>query len=623
MSRNFNTFVHSSNRNLNWPQGQLHEPKFQIKNFEVAGTLNSSAPVNSRFDHELELLNQSAHPDLSIDNSPIHGSLCDIRDHMSPTCKVASEEGLRKLVQVYNRTSHTDRNTVQMGKGWGAHYLLNQKPNEPCVFFSYGISHDWTFDSQLAMDWNCEGLLFDPTINHPPVMQPGNLKFARKGAPILGGNSFEVISPVKLRKELKYERVHVLKMDCEGCEYALIKDVAQEDLNFFDRIDQFSVEIHLSTKWIRSNEHINNLGLLYHVLFSAGFELIHKDITHCAPEDEATGCPDVLKSMGYPCHAHCHNYLFARPNGRHGSGSYASSDILTRMKLDRHEPFKSQIHQYFSMEPTRQLHFVTYGDDAFALSRERLVREARSMRVFSSAHAYSRSELQRDRDFVAWVDPIKSVWNSKKGGGYWIWKPYIINKTLNSISNRDILVYADAGCICNRNGLKRFGDYIRSLNETEYGVLSFQLTHKEFKWTSRQILEAFNQSATSKHGTSEMYHSTVLIFVKNHHALKVVNMWLNFIRSHPTFVTDDHNKDAQDPSFIQNRHDQSIFSLVRKIEGSVVRRDDTWTVEFLGDWNHESGDAGADALMSPFIAARMGNSDDSCAGLGRFVCRVH
>ena len=287
--------------------------------------------------HTLQLLNQSAPADLSIDDSPIRGSLCDIRDHMSPTCKVASEEGLRRLVQVYNRTSHTDRNTVQMGNGWGARYLLDQKPNEPCVFFSYGISRDWTFDSQLAMDWNCEGLLFDPTTNHPPVMQPGNLKFTRKGAPILGKNSFEVISPVKLRKELKYERVHVLKMDCEGCEYALIKDMAQEDPNFFDRIEQFSVEIHLSRKWIRSNEHMNNLGLLYHVLFSAGFELIHKDITHCAPKDEATGCPDVLKSMGYPCHAHCHNYLFARPNVRHGSGSYDSSDILTRMKLDRHE----------------------------------------------------------------------------------------------------------------------------------------------------------------------------------------------------------------------------------------------------------------------------------------------
>jgi hypothetical protein len=48
-------------------------------------------------------------------------------------------------------------------------------------------------------------------------------------------------------------------------------------------------------------------------------------------------------------------------------------------------------------------------------------------------------------------------------------------------------VYADAGCICNRRGLRRFGEYISAIDETRYGVLSLQLSHRESTWTTRQL----------------------------------------------------------------------------------------------------------------------------------------
>jgi hypothetical protein len=33
-------------------------------------------------------------------------------------------------------------------------------------------------------------------------------------------------------------------------------------------------------------------------------------------------------------------------------------------------------------------------------------------------------------------------------------------------------------------------------------------------------------------------------------------------------------------------------------------------------------EAGLDALKTPFIGARMGNTADSCDGIGRFVCNL-
>ena len=53
------------------------------------------------------------------------------------------------------------------------------------------------------------------------------------------------------------------------------------------------------------------------------------------------------------------------------------------------------------LDPQRELHFITYGDVLFDLSRERLVAEAQSMKVFTSVHAFNRGELERDEDFFA------------------------------------------------------------------------------------------------------------------------------------------------------------------------------------------------------------------------------
>lgn len=116
------------------------------------------------------------------------------------------------------------------------------------------------------------------------------------------------ISPVDFRIELQHSRIKVLKMDCEGCEYALVNSMALSDPLFLDHVEQFVVSVHLSQKWI----HVRNLGLLYHFLFQSGFKLIHAVLAHCDPLHEATGCSLELLRINYPCTKHCHNYLFAR-----------------------------------------------------------------------------------------------------------------------------------------------------------------------------------------------------------------------------------------------------------------------------------------------------------------------
>lgn len=203
------------------------------------------------------------------------------------------------------------------GSEWGKHVLCDYPPSrkDSCVFYSFGISHDYSFDTDLAKRWRCRGFAADPTVIHLSQLHP-RVTFHNVAAKTRAASPFPVVTSMpSLMKWLNHTHVSVLKMDCDGCEYSLGEDIATEDPSFFRKVDQFAVEVHLSKTWLDDPEALHSLGLLYGFLEEAGLELQHVDITPCAPEDEAPGCMSELLEMGYPCGDSrcCHNYLFSRP----------------------------------------------------------------------------------------------------------------------------------------------------------------------------------------------------------------------------------------------------------------------------------------------------------------------
>lgn len=265
-------------------------------------------------------------------------------DSLSPACRSASLNALVKVSSLLTLAAGSAggfsfvgnvpaATSVKLfGKGWGGHALVEnvstgRPPGSagPCIFYSYGISIDYSFDEELARDWGCHGFLFDPSIVYPASMAHG-MRFFYLAAPLLDSDHQRPClearkcalpaeaSPPRVMALFGHSWISVLKMDCEGCEFALARDVAAADPTFFSRVGQFAVEVHVPRTFLKGGMELHFLGLLYHMLSAHGFELVQAKVKMCGRKHEETGCLPELVALGYPCGIGrgCHNYLFAR-----------------------------------------------------------------------------------------------------------------------------------------------------------------------------------------------------------------------------------------------------------------------------------------------------------------------
>jgi len=250
--------------------------------------------------------------------------------------------------------------------------------------------------------------------------------------------------------------------------------------------------------------------------------------------------------------------------------------------------------------PTRNIHFITYGNDKFEKAKTRIVKEAHVFGEFNSVKAFGPEHLPKD-----FTNNYEQILNMPRGGGYWIWRPIIIQQALDKMNDDEYLVYLDAGCTINTKGKHRFNEYLQLLddNKNKYGILSFQMSgnngpgslEKEKFWTTKQIFDYFEIEPDSSIGNSGQYLGGVLVMKKNEHLLTYMKEYTKTILSNPVLCTDYFNNQLQHQEFRENRHEQSITSILRKKMGSVVvDGDESWMVPF----------GQGESLKYPFWASR-------------------
>jgi hypothetical protein len=218
------------------------------------------------------------------------------------------------------------------------------------------------------------------------------------------------------------------------------------------------------------------------------------------------------------------------------------------------------------------IYLATYssGGPEWAATRKRLAEQAAKTQWFNGI--ISADETFLDIDFRT---RYANILCASKGAGYWVWKPYIVRQCLDFMERGDILFYIDAGCTINAHGMARFRDYLDIIRDGESGSLAFQMSQIEKWWTTRQIFDYFSIDRSSSIANTGQLIGGIFGLQKRYNTEVLIREILHVLVSDPLLFTDEYSQTGQLECFKQNRHDQSIFSIARKIMGTSSLTDET------------------------------------------------
>lgn len=207
---------------------------------------------------------------------------------------------------------------------------------------------------------------------------------------------------------------------------------------------------------------------------------------------------------------------------------------------------------------------IFYGTEEFRGSLDRLKKEASNLNVFDKIIIYT----PRDLPMHIKANPLM---NYKKGGGYWIWKPYIIWKTLQDYPNT-IVVYIDAGCSISKS--EEWYQYFKFIekhdtilfqyrNSFDYGWNKMwpSATTKIGNWTKLNTQKYFDQLINDQNWHHFDKIMGGFIICKNSRN-EFISQWLNITLFKSELIVDPIGNEIgnQKEDFIEHRHDQSIIT---------------------------------------------------------------
>ena len=243
-------------------------------------------------------------------------------------------------------------------------------------------------------------------------------------------------------------------------------------------------------------------------------------------------------------------------------------DYLTEMtnQLRRHRPSETNITSYRRLADYGNIkakdieakkYFITFGHNCCKRSKVKAMESARDPGGFDIVTAHDMSSLSEKFRYKH-----SAILTEKKGGGLWLWKPYIILKTLiERMSVNDLLMYQDADAYLTRDA----GPMLKAAQDLESGIVLFHSGHLEEECSKRDSYIIMDMDDQRVYQSFQRL-ATFVILRKNCQSLQFVMEWLAYAMD-PRILTNNPNELGKPnlPAFSRiNRFDQTVLSLLSK-----------------------------------------------------------
>lgn len=225
-------------------------------------------------------------------------------------------------------------------------------------------------------------------------------------------------------------------------------------------------------------------------------------------------------------------------------------------------------------------HFITFATPDHLKFAEDNVKSALEVGGFDTAKIYTMDDIDdyfkiKNRDIFA----IERFGRS----GCFVWKPYIILKKLLEIEEDDILCYNDSKYLWLKNVREFEKDSLVGKNIGVYSNKPNGSKHIEKEYTKFDayvLMNIHNNDFRTWVKNTNQAWAGFLLLRKKFNPIRFIGEWLTYVQDIRILSDSRGLFGPEDPSFKDNRHDQTILSLLCKKWGiNMHNMDKTYLID--------------------------------------------
>jgi hypothetical protein len=167
-----------------------------------------------------------------------------------------------------------------------------------------------------------------------------------------------------------------------------------------------------------------------------------------------------------------------------------------------------------------------------------------------------------------------------RGCGYYAWKAAaaLLVHSAAGVAAGDMLAYIDCGCTFNGSAAPEFRRLVDIAANNPSGLLGFSMDHNaEEDWSKADLLETLGARANTTLLRSGQLLGGIWLARISSDTAALLRRWLELKTMDGGRLVDDSPSILPNaPGFVEHRHDQSIWSILRKLAGAATVADMTY-----------------------------------------------
>jgi hypothetical protein len=202
------------------------------------------------------------------------------------------------------------------------------------------------------------------------------------------------------------------------------------------------------------------------------------------------------------------------------------------------------------------LYFLFYNDNSHSNHLEKLLETVITYGKEFKIVVFDKNSI--DENFF---EKNKSILNSSRGGGYWLWKPYIINETLKKINDNDFLFYIDTKYYFIEDFTKLYSEHMKNNDLLVWKNKPNEQVFYMKNYCKMDVINKYNMFDKVFNENAEDCWAGALVIKKNVNTVNIIKEWLDMCCIYEN-ITDSPSNQRNSSLFIDHRHDQSLLSVV-------------------------------------------------------------